>query len=1443
MDEKFLNILTALQQQSALMQQQIQAADERHQAADERHQEQIRLLQQFLPNPAREEGYPQIAGSSRDFKAKNLADAMEKFSYDPENNAIFETWYARYQTIFTTDVLEWPEPEKIQLLLQKFSTTDYQRFADSILPQVPSDLTLEEAVKLLKTMFGFTETKFSMRFKCFSVRREESESYREYGARINKLGEKFDVANFTADDCKTLLFVSGLKNPSDSLILEKLLNKLNGQQRKFEAADEVARATIPKLKVSDLINEALNIITLKSDKGEVCEVTSPTEVNAIQNGSQRPIKKKPPSISNRPTKKLSRPCKFCGGDHWDRDCDYKQKQCSTCFATGHKTGFCKNVFESQAAEIEKLRRKIDSSSVHQITGKEKNMQRKFVTPTVNGFKLRLQLDSASDITVISSANWHKLGKPSLKRTEISPSSASGDPVHLWGSFSCCMSLNDKKAAGTCYVSARLNLLGNDLMTSLGLWNVPLATVCNMITESPQPNSLTGEVKEKFPMLFSGGLGRCNKTKASLTLKSDARPVFRKARSAPFAAMPAIEAELERQLHEGVYSPVEYSDFAAPIVVVKKKNGKIRICGDYSTGLNDLLEPNKFPLPSPEQIFTGLSGKKIFSKIDLTDAFFQIELDEKAKRLLTINTHMGLFTVNRLQQGVKTAPGIFQELMAKMLSGVSGAFALIDDIILGGANEEEHREILLEVLSRIQDYGFKLKVEKCEFGQTSICFCGHVIDPEGIRPDPKKIQSILSIPRPEDITQLRSFLGAVNYYGKFVSDMKQLRGPLDELTHKDVKFVWKPEHEKAFTGLKKILASDLILTHFDPKRKIIVAADASSYGKSGTLMHEFPEGKLRPIFHVSQSFNSAERNYPQIQREAAALIFAVKRFHKYIYGRKFELHTDHKPLLAIFGAKSGIPQVTASRLQRYALVLLAYEFDIKYINTKSFGYADMMSRLIASNTKAEEDMVIASILQGEADVKCFAIDTAQTLPIKFKDICGAQQKCSHLKKVAEYISQGWPESKKTITDPEVAKYFDQRHSLILIEECIFFGDRAVIPVKFRKQILEELHRGHPGIVRMKLLARSKVFWPQALKDIENVVKSCQICAKSGKSPIKCSLQSWPVPSHPWSRLHIDFAGPIDEFWYFVIVDAYSKWPEVFKTRTTSAAKTVEMLEETFARHGLCNTIVSDNGPQFTSQAFAKFCEINGIKHIRTAPYHPQSNGQAEKFVDTLKVGLLKATGSADEKLRQFLSHYRSTPSYSLGMKSPAELMSNRIMRSNLDLLKPPTNENQNRNTKMEKQFNTHHGAKWKSFETGDKVFYQLHKTNESWQWTAGEIIDKTGSVNYKVKLENERIVNAHSNQLKLRFNQNLQSSHTLESNDDDQSEFGSNDGQPVDKEDTVNQNDSGNSDIFEDAEETVYEGPENPQNMSMAPAEPSILRRSARNNLGIPPNRFGWDQES
>ncbi|XP_052888229.1 uncharacterized protein K02A2.6-like [Anopheles moucheti] len=240
----------------------------------------------------------------------------------------------------------------------------------------------------------------------------------------------------------------------------------------------------------------------------------------------------------------------------------------------------------------------------------------------------------------------------------------------------------------------------------------------------------------------------------LQLKDEAIPVFRPKRPVAYAMLQAVNEELQRLEERGIIARVEHSEWAAPIVVVRKANGSIRIYGDYSTGLNNALMAHQYPLPLPEDIFTSLSNCTVFSQLDLSDAFLQVEVDEKCRELLTVNTHRGLFKYNRLPPGVKAAPGAFQQLMDTMVAGLVGVAVYLDDIVIGGKDMADHDKNLHAVLQKIQEYGFTLRAEKCSFRKSQIKYLGHLLDAKGLRPDPEKISAIIKLQPPTDVSGVR-----------------------------------------------------------------------------------------------------------------------------------------------------------------------------------------------------------------------------------------------------------------------------------------------------------------------------------------------------------------------------------------------------------------------------------------------------------------------------------------------------------------------------------------------------------------------------------------------------------------------------------------------------------------------------------------------------------------
>lgn len=407
--------------------------------------------------------------------------------------------------------------------------------------------------------------------------------------------------------------------------------------------------------------------------------------------------------------------------------------------------------------------------------------------------------------------------------------------------------------------------------------------------------------------------------------------------------------------------------------------------------------------------------------------------------------------------------------------------------------------------------------------------------------------------------------------------------------------------------------------------------------------------------VSATLNKAEQNYAQIQKEALALVFAVNRFHKFLCGRKFTLVTDHQPLKAIFGEKNSLPTLASSRMQRWAVILSAHQYTIKYRKSEDIAAADFLSRFPEKQSSTET--VLAILEQPK-------------LPITAQNIAVETERDLILKRVKNFTKIGWSNK---CADEEIKPYFLKRHELSLEHNCLYWGSKIVIPKALTDYVLELLHEGHPGIVRMKMRARNDVWWPSMNVEIEREVGKCHVCQTLAPKQPEKNLMSWPKFEKPWYRVHIDFFY-FKNTNFLLIVDSSSKWVDIHIMNGTNATQTIEKLRITFAILGLPKYLVADNGPPFNSVSLSEFCLQNGITLLYSPIYHPQSNGQAERLVRTVKEGfkkLLMKEKFLDKSLQYlvsvFLINFRNTPS-SVTNRTPSESILKYTPRTLITMLK-------------------------------------------------------------------------------------------------------------------------------------------------------------------------------
>ena len=346
----------------------------------------------------------------------------------------------------------------------------------------------------------------------------------------------------------------------------------------------------------------------------------------------------------------------------------------------------------------------------------------------------------------------------------------------------------------------------------------------------------------------------------------------------------------------------------------------------------------------------------------------------------------------------------------------------------------------------------------------------------------KVEAIVKAPTPASVTQLKSVLGLINYYGKFVKNLSSILQPLYNLLRKDVKWAWSQECEAAYSKIKKTMSSAPILIHFDQTKEVRLTCDASEYGIGAMISHILEDNSEQPIAFASRTLNDAEKQYSQIEKEGLAIIFGLNKFNQYLYGNKFKLVTDHKPLVTIFHPQKGIPQFSANRLRRWALILSNYNYSIEYIKSKD-NKADVLSRLPMLNVESLSSWEIDN-----ADyMNYFRNDD---IPINHDLIQSETKKDKDLLAVMKYVRSGWPNFSKV---PQKCKqFYHYRSELTIQDDCLLLNHRIIIPLSLRKDVLQELHKTHLGIVKMKSYARSYFWWPNLSKNVEILAQNCEAC---------------------------------------------------------------------------------------------------------------------------------------------------------------------------------------------------------------------------------------------------------------------------------------------------------------------------------------------------------------
>ena len=766
------------------------------------------------------------------------------------------------------------------------------------------------------------------------------------------------------------------------------------------------------------------------------------------------------------------------------------------------------------------------------------------------------------------------------------------------------------------------------------------------------------VVDEFPDVFPDelpGLPPDREIEFAIDLAPGTEPVSK----APYRMAPVEMKELATQLQDllekGVIRP-SVSPWGAPVLFVKKKDGSMRLCIDYRE-LNKLTIKNKYPLPRIDDLFDQLKGAECFSKIDLRSGYHQLKIKPEDIPKTAFRTRYGHYEFLVMSFGLTNAPAAFMDLMNRVFKKYLDKFVIvfIDDILIYSKNEadhENHLRITLEILRKEKLYA---KFSKCEFWLKEVQFLGHVVNRHGVKVDPAKIEAILNWERPKTPTEVRSFMGLAGYYRRFVQDFSKIATPLTKLTRKDEKFEWNDKCEASFQELKQRLVTAPVLALPDDKGDFVIYSDASLKGLGCVLMQHG-----RVIAYASRQLKTHELKYPTHDLELAAIVFALKIWRHYLYGEKCEIYTDHKSLKYIFTQKE-----LNMRQRRWLELIKDYDCTINYHPGKANVVADALSRKERLKLMIESEDLIKEFERFELDVCTPEVVKEKLYLITFQP--------ELFEKIRKYQEEAVNGDKDKMTNEERLSQKDDKGILRNF-------NRIWIPnvPELKKEILHDAHSSrysiHPGSTKMYQDLKQSFWWPNMKREIAEWVSKCDTCQRVKAEHQRPSglLQPLEIPEWKWEHIAMDFVVGLprtktnhDAIW--VVIDRLTKSAHFLPINEKfSLERLVQLyLKEIVVRHGVPVSIVSDRDPRFTSRFWRRFQEHLGTKLNMSTTYHPQTDGQSERTIQTiedmLRVCAIDFKGNWDDHLPLIEFSYNNSYHASIGMP-PYEALYGRKCRS-------------------------------------------------------------------------------------------------------------------------------------------------------------------------------------
>jgi hypothetical protein len=695
------------------------------------------------------------------------------------------------------------------------------------------------------------------------------------------------------------------------------------------------------------------------------------------------------------------------------------------------------------------------------------------------------------------------------------------------------------------------------------------------------------------------------------IETSGPPVYARARPLPRDRYELAKQEFREMQSLGICRPSK-SPWASPLHIVPKKDGQIRPCGDYRR-LNAVTKPDRYPIPRLQDFTYGLSGKKIFSTLDINRAYHAIEVAPEDVEKTAVITPFGLWEFTRLPFGLRGAAQTFQRFMNVQLQDLenitsetgekSSLFCYIDDIIIASENEEVHKKHLDKIFRKFNEIGLTIKLSKCQLGQEQVDFLGYTVSAEGLTPRGDKTKAIADYPKPQTVEQLRRFLGMVNFYRAHLGKAADIQRHLSKFLHgtkkrDQSKIEWDSEAEQAFEQSKESLQSAVTLSFPLPDVPLALMTDASGTSAGGVLQQKVGT-TWKPLGYFSKAFSEAQRKYSTYDRELTAIYMSIVHFRNMVEGRRLIVYTDHKPLTKALSKVDSVKETP--RRARQLMYVSEFTSEIEHISGIENEVADALSRVESIHCPTVIDFdKVAQEQENDAQLACLL--TASEAKIKLLGMPGLQRKI--------YCE---------ITNDNIRPY---------------------LPEKFRKIAFETVHSiSHPGIRTTRRMVAQRYFWPNMNKDVGLWAKTCIQCQKAKINRHTHSELGRFQDAERFKHVHVDIVGPLPTspqgYRYLVtMIDRRTRWPEAIPTADITAETVAKVIYENWiCRFGCPSIITTDQGRQFESDLFNKLMKFLGVHRIRTTPYHAQANGCIERIhlviKNALKARLADNASWADE----------------------------------------------------------------------------------------------------------------------------------------------------------------------------------------------------------------------